>query len=92
MKRSVLAIGFIFIPQRLRFFYSSWIKLAHFLGLLVNLSSLTIVFCLVITPFGLIKRLFFGSPLQIRPDKDLDSYWVTRTEPIQSKERYHKRF
>jgi carbamoyltransferase len=53
---------------------------------------LTALFYLVITPAALIKRIFGGRSLPLKPDKNVSTYWVTRPEPAQPKERFQKRF
>jgi len=89
---SVLGIGFILMPNRLRPIYKAWMKVAHFLGRVVTTIILTIAYYFVITPAGLIKRLFGGSLLPLKPDKHANSYWVTRTRPLQPKEQFLKRY
>jgi len=76
----------------LRPVYVGWLKTAHFLGRVVTTLILTLDYYLVITPSALIKRLFGGAPLPVKPDKESSSYWVTRAEPAQPKERYIKRY
>ena len=89
---SVLGLGFILIPNRLRPVYSAWLKIAHVIGRIITTLMLTLAYYLVITPAALIKRLFGGRPLPMKPDKKATSYWVTRTEPAQPKERFLKRY
>ncbi len=89
---SILGIGFILAPAHLRNVYEAWMKIAHFLGRVVNTLILTLAYYLVITPTGLIKRLFGGSPLPLKPDRQIQSYWVTRTRPSQPKEQFLKRY
>ena len=89
---SILGFGFIFIPSRLSPVYAAWLRIAHFLGRIVNTLILTLAYYLVITPAAVIKRLFGGAPLPVKPDKEASSYWVVRTEPIQPKERFLKRY
>lgn len=89
---SILGAGFILIPSQLAPVYRRWIKLGLFLSAVVNTSILILSYYLVITPAAMIKRLFGGRPIPVRPDKDVKSYWVDRTEPSQPKERFTKRF
>lgn len=89
---SILGIGFILIPLQLKPVYTVWLKIAHFVGKIVTTLILTLAYYLVITPTALIKRLFGGRPLPVRPDKGVSSYWVARTEPSQPKERFLKRY
>jgi len=53
---------------------------------------LTLAYYIVITPTALAKRLISGRPLPTAPDKGLSSYWVSRPEPAQPKERFIKRY
>ena len=89
---SILGLGFILTPGPLRPVYFAWLKIAHFLGRVVNFLILALAYYLVITPAGLIKRLFGGAPLPVKPDKKASTYWVTRDEPSQPKERFLKRY
>jgi len=89
---SLLGFSFILIPSSMRPIYAAWLKIAHFLGRVVTTIILTIAYYLVITPAALIKRLFGGPPIPIRPDNKSPSYWVARNEPAQPKERFLKRF
>lgn len=89
---SALGLGFILFPHQLRPVFFAWLKIAHFLGRVVTTFILTLTYYLVITPAALIKRIFGGTPLPIKPDKNVSSYWVTRKEAVQSKEQFLKRF
>jgi len=89
---SVAGLGFVVFPSHLRPLYSIWLKIGHTLGRIVTTLMLTLAYYLVITPSGLVKRLFGGAPLPIKPDKGVSSYWVVRTEPVQPKERFLKRY
>ena len=55
-------------------------------------TSHVLAYYLVITPTALLKRVFGGRPLPTRPDRDAASYWVTRPELAQPKERFIKRY
>ena len=89
---SALGLGFILFPNQLRPVFVAWLKIAHFLGRVVTTLILTLAYYLVITPAALLKRIFGGTPLPIKPDKNVSSYWVTREEAVQSKEQFLKRF
>jgi hypothetical protein len=89
---SLLGLGFILIPARLKPVYNAWLKVAHVIGRIITTLILALAYYLVITPSALIKRLFGGRPLPVKPDKNAKSYWVTRTEPAQPKERFLKRY
>jgi hypothetical protein len=89
---SIVGLGFILFPSRLRRVYVGWIKFAHLLGRILTTLLLTVAYYLVITPSALIKRLFGGAPIPVKPDKESTSYWVVRDEPAQPKERFIKRY
>ena len=88
----VLSSGFVLMPVLLKPVYIGWLKIAHFIGSKVTILILTIFFYFVMTPAALLKRIFGGRPLPVKPDPDAETYWVTRTEPAQPKERFPKRF
>ena len=89
---SIMGFGFLVIPKPLRPAYVGWLKVAHFIGRVFTTLVLMLAYYFVITPSALIKRLFGGAPLPVKPDKESSSYWVTRAEPAQPKERYIKRY
>jgi hypothetical protein len=88
----VLGLGFITMPVALRPVYNAWLRFAHFISRVITNLFLILIYYLVITPSGLIKRLFGGKPLPVKPDKNISSYWVARTEPAQPRERFFKRY
>jgi len=62
------------------------------MGRVMTALMLTLAYYLVMTPSGLMKRIFGGVPIPGTPDKGASSYWVPRSEPAQPKERFFKRF
>ena len=89
---SFLGLCFLVLPGALRPIYAGWLKLAHFIGTVMTTLILTLSYYLVITPGGLLKRVFGGRPLPVAPDKNASTYWVPRTEPAQPKDRFIKRY
>ena len=89
---SGLGLGFILIPGILRPVHQAWLKVAHFIGRVITTLMLAIAYYAVITPAALLKRIFGGRPLPLSPDPDASTYWVSREEPAQPKERFYKRF
>jgi hypothetical protein len=89
---TLLGLGFITIPIPLKPVYKAWLRFAHFISRVITNFILILIYFLVITPSGLIKRLFGGKPLPVKPDKNVSSYWVARTEPAQPRERFFKRY
>jgi hypothetical protein len=89
---SVIGLSFILIPKSMKPVYAAWLKIASFINIVVTTFILVLVYYLVLTPLGLIKRLTGGTPIPLKPDKKASSYWVNRTEPSQPKERFIKRY
>ena len=89
---SIVGFLFLLLPRPLRPAYEGWIKASHFIGLLSTFVILTIAYYTVLTPTALLKRMFGGRPLPMGPDKSLSSYWVSRSEFGQPRERFSKRY
>jgi hypothetical protein len=58
-----------------------WMRLGIVLNRIVNPIVLAIMFFGVVTPTGLLMRLFGRAPLRLRYEPDAPSYWVRRTPP-----------
>jgi hypothetical protein len=89
---AILGAGFVLIPMRMTRVYSAWLLIAHLIGRVTTTIMLSLGFYLVITPAGMIKRLFGGRPLPIKPNRNAATYWVKRKELAQPKERFIKRY
>ena len=82
----------LLLPGPLAPLHSGWLKVAHFIGKTITIILMSTAYYLVITPSAVIKRIFGGRPIPLKPDKNRSTYWVERTEPAQPKERFFKRF
>lgn len=89
---SLIGVCFILVPSLLKPVYVVWLKVANFIGRTITTLVLSLAYYLVITPSAVMKRLFGGKPLPVEPDKSVSTYWVTRSEPAQPKERFFKRY
>ena len=89
---SLLGLSIFLFPLPLSPLYNGWLKISHIIGRLITGLILILAYFLVITPAAWIKRLFGGRPIPIFPDKIRSSYWVSRSEPVQPKERFIKRY
>ena len=58
-----------------------WTKFGMLLHHIVSPLALGILFFLVVTPIGLMMRLFGKDPLRLRLDRSASSYWIERTPP-----------
>jgi hypothetical protein len=87
-----LCLGCLLLPSLMKPFYRGWMRFSHVLGRFMTLLILTVAYYVVITPASLLKRLFGGRPLPTSPDRAANTYWITRPEPAQPKERFEKRY
>ena len=87
-----LGFALLILPKPLAPLHSAWLKFAHFIGKTITIILMSIAYYFVITPSALLKRIFGGKPLPLKPNKNCSTYWVDRTEPAQPKERFIKRF
>lgn len=78
-----LALGLL-VPQSLGPFYRVWMKFGRVLGWVNSRVLLFLIFYLVVTPVGVLRRLFQGDPLKRSMDKSATTYWEpanTQTTP-----------
>lgn len=89
---SLLGLAMLLFPAFLSPLYKGWLKTSHFIGKIITILFLSLAYYLVITPAAFIKRFFGGRPIPMAPDKNRSSYWISRAEPAQPKERFIKRY
>jgi predicted Co/Zn/Cd cation transporter (cation efflux family) len=78
-------------PRTLKWVHGPWMIAALALGWIVTRVLLTIVFFLVVTPIGLLQRLFGKRAIEVAFRADRATYWQTRTARPLSEE-YEKQF
>ena len=71
----LLILGGLLVPGRLGPVYRAWMGLAHLLSKVTTPLFMGIVYFVVMTPIGLIRRALGKNPLRHRPVND--SYWKT---------------
>jgi hypothetical protein len=83
-------IGWAF-PKFMRLVYLGMAYLAFPIGFAVSHVILGIVYYAVLTPIGLVMRLFGYDPLKRPFDARAESYWVAR-KPSADPKRYFRQF
>lgn len=79
-----LALGIVFAviafvrPALLEPFNTLWFKFGLLLGAIIAPIVMMLVFFLVVTPTGLLLKLFGKDPLRLKRAKNQDTYWVVR--------------
>ncbi|MDP6633567.1 MAG: SxtJ family membrane protein [Phycisphaerae bacterium] len=77
-------------PPCVRIVYLGMSYLAAPIGIVISLIVLGIVYYVVVTPTGVIMRLFGRDPMQRRADRAAGSYWRERKQT--APERYFRQF
>jgi len=58
----------------------AWFKFGIFLGKIISPIVMGIIFFLVVTPIGIIMRIFGKDVLNLKYNKN-QSYWIEKTDP-----------
>lgn len=87
---ALLLIGLL-LPPVARAFHKGWMALAGVLGYINSRILLFAMFYGLITPFGLLGKLFGRDPLNRRAAAR-ESYWIPRKESKQSREQFERLF
>ncbi len=81
------------VPRTLKHIYIAWMALAIGLGFVVSNVILILFFFLVITPIGLVARLFGKDFLRLKLDTQTSTYWLPREKkPPRTKAEYEQQF
>ena len=67
-------------PECLRPVYRVFIKVAHAIGWVNTRVILVIVYYVILTPIGIIMKVFRRDLLNAKIDKNAMSYWIKRKE------------
>lgn len=87
----ILVLGVIWL-RSLKPVHKFWMTLAILMGFVVSRIILTVVFFLVITPIGLIMRLFGKRFIENRFRTEEASYWTVRDYPHTDPKRFENQF
>ena len=88
---SLLLMLGILVPIILLPFHKIWMSLAITIGWVVSRPILSILFYIVFTITGLLGRLFGKRFLDLKIDKNAESYWIPR-KIGDKKPNYEKQF
>jgi hypothetical protein len=83
--------GLLF-PSVLRLPHKLWMQFAGILGWVNTRVLLSLFFFVVLTPVGLIMRLFGRDPLAQRMSKEIATYWEKREGPPPDRSRFENLF
>ncbi len=78
-------------PAWMRPIFLGWTAAAYPIGWLVSHVLMAVIYYFVITPIGLLMRLFGRDPLSRRFDRDAKTYWTARG-PAADPARYFRQY
>ena len=81
----------IVIPFILKPIYWVWMIFATILGWIMTRVILSLLFYMILTPIGLISRLFGKQFLELKWNKTDSTYWNYRSKKL-NRESYEKQF
>ncbi len=88
----VLTVSGAIFPRALRTIYIAWMAVAVVLGFVMAHIILTLFFFLVITPIGLVARLFGKDFLGLKLDRQGATYWIRREQKSKAQANYERQF
>ena len=88
----LLFLSAIIYPKILKPLNKVWMGLAIVLGFVMSRLILTILFFLVLTPIGLLAKLFGKKFMDLKFDKSAESYWEKRTIKEKNHLDYDRQF
>ena len=80
------------VPRALKWIYVGWMSVAFVLGFIMAHLILTLLFFLVITPIGLLARLFGQDFLKLKLQREAKTYWIPRAGKPKSPAEYERQF
>lgn len=87
------AVGMLFyvVPAIASPFYVVWYALACCLGLIIGNVVLGLIFYVLVTGIGLVKRCFGNQLIRMTPDRQAKTYWLD-APPASNSKRYFSQF
>ena len=88
----LLVVAGLLVPPAARAFHTGWMRFAVLLGHVNSRILLTLVYYLVVTPYGVVTRLVGRDPLRRRGRAGGGSHWVERKRTRQAREQFERLF
>jgi hypothetical protein len=88
---AALVVAGLFVPAAARAFHVAWMRFAIALGHVNSRVLLTLVYYLIVTPYGVVSRLARRDPLRRRAPGG-ESHWVERKTTRQAREGFERLF
>ena len=88
---ALLLVAGLFVRAAARAFHNAWMRFASALGFVNSRVLLTLMYYLLLTPYGFVMRLAGRDPLR-RRGKSGESYWIGRKTTRQTREQFERLF
>lgn len=75
----ILFLTGVFFPSFLKNPYKIWMGIAFFIGWIVSRILIAILFYVVVTPLGIVAKLFGKEFLDVKFRDNKNSYWVMKS-------------
>jgi hypothetical protein len=85
-------ISGLVLPALLKPVQRIWMSLAIVIGWFMTRVILTVLFYLVVTPIGILARIFGKRFLDTKFDGNTDSYWIARKSAAVERKSYENQF
>jgi hypothetical protein len=89
---AVLILTAVIYPKILKLLNKIWMGLAVLLGFVMSRVIIAILFYLVLTPIGLLAKLFGKKFMDLKYDKSAESYWEIRSIKEKKQLDYERQF
>ena len=89
---AIILLTTITIPVILKPVYSIWMVLGIIIGWIMTRIILSLLFYIILTPIGLVLRLFGKQVLELRWNKSEQSYWNYRIKENLDHGNYERQF
>ncbi len=88
---SILLLVYAAAPSLRRSIYVGWMMAVYPIGVIISLLLLVVLYYVVLTPIGWLRRALVGDPLTRGWDPEAESYWSDR-EVVSEPERYFRQY
>ena len=82
----------LILPSMLKPIYIVWMTFAVILGWFMTRVILSLLFYVIITPIGLVLRIFGKDFLELKKQAVQGSYWNQRDSNLERNQNYEKQF
>ena len=89
---AVLILTAVIYPKILKLLNKIWMGLAIILGFVMSRVIIAILFYLVLTPIGLLAKLFGKKFMDLKYNKSAESYWEKRSIKEKKQLDYERQF